>query len=81
MKPFKFPGESLNSAEAAKAKWINFYDPDDVLGYPLRQINHKYAFIEDRHINAGGILTSWIPLSHSVYWTDNDMIKPATDFI
>jgi len=81
MEPFKFPGESLSEADAAKAKWINFYDPDDVLGYPLRQINGCYDFIEDVHINAGGILTSWNPMSHSGYWTDNDMTKPAARFI
>ncbi|MDI3326886.1 hypothetical protein QKW35_21125 [Pontibacterium granulatum] len=69
--PFSFPGESLSYAEKAKAKWLNFYDPDDVLGYPLRQINNHYEFIEDRHINAGGLLTSWNPLSHNAYWTDN----------
>lgn len=81
LKPFKFPGDSLVDADRAKAKWLNFYDPDDVLGYPLRQINKHYQFIEDRHINVGGLLTSWNPLSHNGYWTDNDFTKPAASLI
>lgn len=81
LQPFKFPGQSLSAANKAKAKWLNFYDPDDVLGYPLRQINSHYQFIEDRHINVGGMLTSWNPLSHNGYWTDNDFTKPAASLI
>lgn len=57
-------------------KWINFYDPDDVLGWPLQPLSSGYrALVEDRPINASGgiasLLTrSWNPLSHNSYWGD-----------
>lgn len=69
-----FPGKDPR----AVAKWINLYDPDDVLGYPLKPLSPQFGETvdEDRAINAGGFLTSWTPLSHTGYWTDGDVIKP-----
>jgi len=51
-------------------KWINVYDPDDVIGYPLRPLNAKYraAVTEDRVVDVGSLLTRWTPLSHMGYW-------------
>ena len=57
-------------------KWINFYDPDDVLGWPLQPLSSGYrTLVEDRAINAGGgvgdfLLRSWNPLAHNTYWDD-----------
>jgi hypothetical protein len=62
-------------------EWINFYDEDDVIGYPLKTINDSYgrAITADREINAGGLLSSWNPASHLGYWTDNDVTKPIAE--
>jgi hypothetical protein len=61
-----------------RGKWINFYDKDDVLGYPLRPLNMDYEkMVEDVEINAGGLLDSWNPSSHMAYWTDMDVIRPV----
>ena len=51
-------------------RWINLYDPDDVIGYPLRGLNAKYrkAVTEDRAVDVGTLLTRWTPLSHTAYW-------------
>lgn len=58
-------------------RWDNFYDPDDVLGWPLRQLGSSYkALVTDHAINAGGVFTSWNPASHGQYWGDKDVIKP-----
>lgn len=63
-------------------KWLNVFDPDDVLGWPLRPLSTEYAaLVEDRSINAGQgvvnwILKSWNPLSHMAYWDDDDAIDP-----
>lgn len=56
--------------------WVNYYDPDDVLGWPLQPLSAGYrTLVEDRAINAGGgirnqLLRSWNPLSHNTYWDD-----------
>ena len=61
-------------------KWINFYDPDDILGWPLQPLSAGYrALVEDRAINAGGgvanlLLRSWNPLAHNTYWDDGAVI-------
>ena len=66
-----------------KAKWLNYYDPDDILGYPLKSINEPYdnTVSEDIPINVGGLFSSWNPLSHIEYWTDDDFTKPVSKFI
>ena len=67
----------------SSAEWFNYFDPDDVLGYPLKPINSAYnqTVSEDITINVGGILTSWNPASHTRYWTDNSFTKPVARLI
>jgi hypothetical protein len=71
--PIEFPPKTLPAGLKRKAKWLNYYDPDDVLAYPLRAINtaYKNTVTKDIAINVGGLLSSWNPLCHSEYWTDN----------
>lgn len=61
-----------------KGEWVNFYDVDDVIGYPLRPLNEAYRKVvkKDVEIDAGSMLVSWSPLSHMEYWTDDDVIEP-----
>lgn len=81
--PIKFPGSKLSPEQKKKAKWLNFYDPDDILGYPLKAINDAYRKVvnQDIPINVGGLFSSWNPMSHTKYWTDNDFTKPVSKFI
>jgi hypothetical protein len=81
--PIHFPHPSLPDKYKEKSKWLNYFDPDDVLGYPLKPLNKEYSKVvnQDIEINAGGILTSWNPMSHSGYWTDDDFTKPVTRLI
>lgn len=65
--------------------WHNYYDRDDVLGWPLKPLNlsYKKAVFEDKEINAGGgffksLATGWNPFSHGNYWEDSDFIKPLS---
>lgn len=68
-------------------KWLNIYDPDDVLGWPLQPLSPQYReLVEDRAINAGQgatgwILKSWNPMSHTAYWTGEDVVKPLADLL
>ncbi|MFC4931990.1 hypothetical protein [Massilia sp. GCM10023247] len=67
--------------------WLNLYDPDDVLGWPLQPLSNGYrALVEDRPINAGQgavgwMLKSWNPLSHNSYWQDNEVLEPLASML
>ena len=67
----------------AGATWRNYYDPDDVLGYPLKPLSTDYASTveDDIAVNVGGFFSSWNPMSHTGYWTDNDFTKPVAKFL
>ena len=62
-------------------KWYNFFDEDDVLGWPLRPLSPSYEqLVEDIPVNAGGglagtILQSWNPFSHGQYWSDSEVTR------
>lgn len=62
--------------------WHNYYDEDDVLGWPLQPLSPEYReLVEDHEINAGNILITWNPLAHLGYWTDNDFVEPLADYL
>lgn len=60
---------------AAGFRWINQFDPDDVLGWPLAQLSAAYAsLVEDHAVNASGAtlagrIKSLTPYSHTQYWS------------
>lgn len=58
----EFPPATLPDKLKAAARWLNFFDADDVLGFPLKPLSPSYAETvnEDLLINAGGLFTSWI---------------------
>ncbi len=63
-------------------RWLNYYDRDDVLGWPLAELSAEYSkVVEDVAINAGGgvfnwLIKSWNPMSHTQYWADDDVLDP-----
>jgi hypothetical protein len=61
--------------------WDNYYDEDDILGFPLKPLQGDYDNVIDHQINVGGLFTSWNPGSHTQYWTDNNFTKPVTKHI
>ncbi|MBN1218676.1 MAG: hypothetical protein JXM69_07100 [Anaerolineae bacterium] len=64
-------------------EWVNFYDADDVIGFPLRTLNDEYRKVvkKDVEVNVGSFLTSWSPLSHLEYWTDDDVLDPIAKIL
>lgn len=60
-----------------EGEWLNFYDRDDLLGYPIKTINDDYKnkVTADIEVNAGNIAKSWNPLSHNEYWRDDEVTK------
>lgn len=61
--------------------WDNYYDPDDILGWPLKQLGDTYNIVNDHHINAGGLFSSWNPASHGAYWSDSDVTSPLANIL
>lgn len=80
--PITVPSPDLKKHHPSlKGEWVNFYDKDDIIGYPLKTINSSYnkAVKADNSVNVGSIFTSWNPGSHLGYWTDNDITKPIAE--
>jgi hypothetical protein len=83
-----FPPQKLDERLKPEAKWLNFYDKQDVLGLPLKQVYGRLVgdnFItpvnEDIKVTVDGVLTGWNPGAHVGYWTTNDVIKPIAERI
>jgi hypothetical protein len=83
VKAITFPAPNLPEPVALEAQWLNYYDPDDVLGWPLKPLSTSYnaAVTQDIGINVGNIFTSWSPMSHGEYWTDNSFTHPVAKLI
>lgn len=78
-KPIEMPPPQLHQHHPGLfSEWVNFYDADDVIGFPLRKLSDAYeqAVTEDRQVNVGRIYEFWNPLSHLRYWTDNVVLDP-----
>ncbi len=59
-------------------EWLNYYDRDDMLGWPLRPLSSSYRNLIKADIE---INTGITPLSHMNYWKDKDFIHPIVDKI
>lgn len=78
-RPIRFPPPRLKQRfPRADPQWINYYDADDVIAFPLRPLNAKYkkAVTRDVEVNVGSLFSSWNPMSHTAYWTDRDITVP-----
>ncbi len=63
------------------SEWVNFYERDDVISYPINNLNHKYRrVVQDREVHTSGRLglDNMLPhKAHSGYWKDSEVIKPV----
>lgn len=80
--PTHFP-EADPAAVRRAARWLNLYDADDVLGWPLATLSEDYAqsVVEDIQVNAGGLLWSWNPKSHTEYWGDDSVVTEIASLV
>lgn len=62
-------------------EWVNFYDDDDIVAYPLRPLNAMYRRMvtEDRRVNVGNWRESWNPASHLGYWRSEQVQRPIAE--
>lgn len=63
-------------------EWNNYYDRQDVLGWPLQPINDAYDdLVNDFQVSVGGNLTGWNPGSHMQYMVDKGFHKKVASEI
>jgi pimeloyl-ACP methyl ester carboxylesterase len=64
--------------EHPNGAWINILDDEDIIGYPLRELNPQYkdAVDMDYVTEIGGVISMGNPISHIGYWEDSNAIKP-----
>ncbi|MBM3948950.1 MAG: hypothetical protein FJ312_06890 [SAR202 cluster bacterium] len=74
-------------------QWLNFYDNDDFLGWPLKPLSTGFpnsydaVVARDIEMNASGLpgflnwLKSWTPAAHTAYWESDGFIKPVAEGI
>jgi hypothetical protein len=59
-----------------KPRWVNFYDADDVLGFPCRLLYGEAPTIVEYHVNTGIFQNA-----HTGYWRNDRVIKEMADLI
>ena len=82
--PIPFPHAKLGTHfPKVKGQWLNLFDQDDILAYPLRGINAQYKKVVtlDQQVSVGGLFTGWNPVAHTEYWTDDDFTKPVASVL
>lgn len=86
--PIDFPGKDIPQdypelINNGQCQWNNYYDKNDVLGYPLKPINAAYdkVITNDIVMNVGGFIIGATPLSHLAYWTDSGFTKAAAKYL
>jgi hypothetical protein len=58
-------------------QWINYYDKDDPLGWPLQPLSEAYnQLVQDVAVNTG-----FTPLGHTKYWQSRTVIKSIAEKI
>lgn len=83
-RPLQIPARlSADPVLAAAAEWINFYDADDVLAFPLKGLSPEWdkAVDEDRSVSVGALIIGMSPVSHVAYWNDAAVIRPIANSI
>lgn len=81
--PIEKTGHKLDSELKERVKWLNFYDKDDIVAYPMKSISDDYnkAVSADHEINVGSAATSWNPACHTGYWEDKDFYRPVANYL
>ncbi|HKW51154.1 MAG TPA: chemotaxis protein [Candidatus Eisenbacteria bacterium] len=80
-RPIRFPHQLAAHHPGLAPRWVNFYDPDDVIGYALKPLNASYDAVvtEDCVVDVGSLLTRWTPFSHMGYWSDKKVAAEIAD--
>ncbi|MBD2109995.1 hypothetical protein [Nodosilinea sp. FACHB-13] len=77
--PIQVPSPKLSMHyPKASGKWMNFFSRNDLLGYPIKDINELYkkTVLDEREVQVGNLLTRWNPLCHNEYWKSRAVTQP-----
>lgn len=80
--PLQVPAPKLGKHYSyLEGEWINFYNKNDVLGFPIKNLNEQYQSVikQDLQVNSGNFLIRRTPLSHKHYWTNKKVIATIAD--
>ena len=78
-KPIDFPAPALaDHHPKLQGEWVNIYEKDDVIAYPLRPLSDEYKRVvrEDRSVRVKPPLLEFTPLVHPFYWADRSVVAP-----
>lgn len=77
--PIHVPAPEQRAAEPDLVyEWVNYYDPDDIVGFPLRMLDERYkrAVTDDRSVALKPYILGGTPASHILYWHDDVVMDP-----
>ncbi|HEY6793447.1 MAG TPA: hypothetical protein VI248_02055 [Kineosporiaceae bacterium] len=77
--PITVPSSALTRRHPGiHGEWINFWDPDDLVGTPLKGLSEHYAtaVTQDLKVDVGPWWMGWTPMAHWWYWNDDRVIDP-----
>ncbi|HYO51608.1 hypothetical protein [Archangium sp.] len=64
----------------AGGEWVNYYDHDDIIAYPLQPLGEAYRkMVRDVRVKLNGLLFGWTPLVHPFYWADDQVMNPIAE--
>lgn len=67
--PIRVPCSEMSESGAVLGEWVNFYDKDDIIAYPIKNLSQQYkaAVTEDMEVSCAGF-RSWTPFAHGMYF-------------
>lgn len=74
-KPISVPAPNLRNQEFGE--WVNFYDKDDVIAYPLKNLSEQYAEVvkDDIEVRNPGLLSGTPLGSHGGYYYSEEVME------
>ncbi|MEW9701068.1 chemotaxis protein [Paenibacillus sp. SI8] len=72
--PISVPAPGLQ--QLGIGEWANFYDKDDLIAYPIKNLNPHYHQVvtEDMEVKCPGML-GWTPVSHTTYFEADEVLS------
>lgn len=82
LRPIEFPDANLPNTLKPLSEWVNMYDKNDPLGYPITFINSYFGDgrVADIQYNVGNLFVFWNIASHFFYWRSRKICNRICQF-